>query len=146
MNVDELDRNVTFIEDHPEQHNQRMWTCGTGACLAGHIALNNDYEVVHSPATHTVINGLVRDQQGDLHEVASLARTLLDATRAEADLLFAGGNTAETLRLMTKDAQNGEDITKRWGLGWVTFVDEGGWTHLQQAQPIGAGMQSFWMK
>lgn len=43
-NMIELDRAVTFIQDHPEKHKQKSWTCDTGACLAGWGALLNGYE------------------------------------------------------------------------------------------------------
>lgn len=119
MDTNELDRNVTFIEDHPEQHNQAVWTCETGACLAGHIVLNNGY-LPHLD-TDSKYGAVVEDAHGKKAMVSRTARRLIDATLDESDLLFAGGNTAQTLREMTKDAQNGEDITQLWHL--ITRID-----------------------
>ena len=115
MNVDELDRNVTYVEDNPEQHDQTVWTCETGGCLAGHIALNNGYTLARY-VEGKVVNGMVRDSAGAMHDVATVAQKILGATDDQVHLLFAAGNSVETLRLLTKDLQNGEDITERWGL------------------------------
>ena len=122
MNVDVLDEAVTFIEDHPEKHNQAVWTCSTGACLAGHITLLNGYQVATEDCGEFmggeyVLNGVVLDPRTNLRrEVSATAQNLLDATSDETNLLFAAGNTAEDLRLMAKDVANDEDITKLWKL------------------------------
>lgn len=42
-NLEALNRAVTQIVDHPETHQQDVWTCATGACLAGHGVLMNGY-------------------------------------------------------------------------------------------------------
>ncbi len=34
-----LRRVLTFIQDNPDQHNQREWICGSAACLAGWAVL-----------------------------------------------------------------------------------------------------------
>ena len=44
INIDVLQDNMQYILDHPEEHTQSTWTCSTGACLAGHIALRNGWK------------------------------------------------------------------------------------------------------
>lgn len=112
MNIDELDRNVTFIEDHPELHNQAVWTCGTGACLAGHIVLNNGYTLYLRDGDD--LGARVLNPQGEAVIVSREARRILGASREETNLLFYSTNTVKTLREMTKDLQNGEEITQNW--------------------------------
>jgi hypothetical protein len=42
-NMDQIDHALTFVTDHPEQHIQAEWICGTGGCLAGWGAMLNGY-------------------------------------------------------------------------------------------------------
>jgi hypothetical protein len=38
-NVDLLRRTLAYIEEHPQEWNQRAWRCGTTACFAGHAVI-----------------------------------------------------------------------------------------------------------
>lgn len=48
VNMLELEKVMTFIQDHPEKHDQRVWIteCGTAACMAGWAAVLNGWEMV----------------------------------------------------------------------------------------------------
>lgn len=119
-NLAELDRVITYLEDHPEEHQQDQWVCGTGACLAGTAALLNDYrrltyrEEVEIKQQGIDPSGLVKDRLGFDTWVPMAAERVLGLTCDEAFLLFMGGNDIATLREMYKDMANGESITRTW--------------------------------
>lgn len=113
INITELDRIVTFIEDHPEQHCQDVWICETGACLAGHVALQNGYRVVSDGFKGRRVECL---DTGEHKWVSDVAVEILGLTEEESILLFAGHNTIENLRMMTKDIANGENLRETWDL------------------------------
>src|SRR5919112_588635 len=50
-----LDEAISWIEAHPEEHDQRYWLartrCGTTACLAGVLALRDGWVPVWGPTT-----------------------------------------------------------------------------------------------
>lgn len=120
-NMKVLTEALTFISDNPDKHKQHVWTCGTGACLAGWVTLLNGYENSLIPAvdwfgdsmTTEVENGVVKDKRGHRHFVSSLAEELLDIDPRDATILFNEDNTIEDLKLMAKDLENGEDLS-RW--------------------------------
>lgn len=35
LNIDLLDKTMNYITEHPEQHDQGVWRCGTSRCFAG---------------------------------------------------------------------------------------------------------------
>lgn len=35
LNIDLLDKTMNYIIEHPEEHDQGMWRCGTSRCFAG---------------------------------------------------------------------------------------------------------------
>lgn len=120
-NVAEMERVITHITDHPEQHKQASWTCNTGACMAGHAALLNGYEVMQDK-NGDVVNGAVRHPdtkyavEGDYDTVRSVAMEIFDIYSEDADLLFCGSNTRDTLALMVKDIANGDQLEDHWQL------------------------------
>ena len=125
-NIAELERVLTFLEDHPEKHDQEHWFCGTGACLFGHAALLNGYE--RAPYSHSPLPfgaGLsdvalyapgVPRRWPYRDDVFNVGRKIFDLTAAEAQLLSAAANTRAEIGLMIKDLANGEDITERWAI------------------------------
>lgn len=35
LNIDLLDKTMNYINEHPDEHDQSMWRCGTSRCFAG---------------------------------------------------------------------------------------------------------------
>ena len=113
VNIAALEKVITFIEDHPEKHVQSRWTCETGACMAGWGALLHGYSVLPGFRKIVVPPGKEHDLEAAI-SVRQAAQEVFDIDYLTAHLLFLGGNSAETLRLMVKDLANGEDIAKNW--------------------------------
>lgn len=115
-NIPALERTLTHITDHPDQLQQGMWTCNTGACFAGWGALLNGYEAVKF--AREVVNGEVRkvgaSSLDGTEDVRTVAMNIYDIGSNDADLLFCGSNTRDNLALMVKDLANGENLDKRW--------------------------------
>jgi hypothetical protein len=111
-NVELLERVMTYIEDHPDEHKQAFWftmgSCGTAACFAGHAALLSGYQ----PAGNSA-DGWRRDCQlpGERPKPTSfVARELLGLTEEEGRTLFADWITRPMLKLMVKDLCNGDPL------------------------------------
>ena len=127
-NIEKLTTAVTYIKDHPEKHVQGSWTCETGACLAGHVALQEGWSVTHTQweqedgSIHVgVMNGWMQ-KSGRSKDARAIAIEALEIDENTAQMLFHGSNTAENLELMAKDLANGEDLHEVWshnGLQWV---------------------------
>lgn len=106
-NVELLERVMTWIDDHPEQHNQAEWAksgldCGTAACFAGWSAiLAFGLGVVHH-------GGFDLPAPYDLGCMSRSAGALLGLTEDECDTLFDATNSRDVLRLMVKDLVNGD--------------------------------------
>jgi len=126
-NIDVLEEALSFITDHPEQHQQAYWNCESGACFAGHIALLNGYRPAYSVISETVIDGLVLGPDETSYRTPHLAASLAGLTDVESELLFVAGNTRDEIALMIKDMRNGEDITKTWEA--TRFHDDTGWRY-----------------
>jgi len=106
-NVAELDRVVTFIEDHPEQHNQSLWIrpdprdnasepwhCGTVGCLAGWTVLLNGWALV--PDDDELV------QRGNREEsVENVAEEILGLNHNQSYVLFHQAQNVDELRLLT---------------------------------------------
>jgi hypothetical protein len=112
-NIPLLEQVMAFIKDHPEKHDQGTWIndCGTAACFAGWTVLLTGWQQ-SSVDTDEVW------KDGSRRFVGSVAREELDLTDADADLMFAGQNTVETLELMGKDLVNEGRLFPRWRFGW----------------------------
>lgn len=110
-NIAELERVLTFITDHPEQHKQGSWTCNTGACLAGHAALLNGYRKFYENGK--AINGeLIKDHRH--YDVEAEAIKVLGLRQTDAVILFSGTNTRDSIAAMIKDLANGEPLGRWW--------------------------------
>jgi hypothetical protein len=120
VNIPELERVIAFLEDHPDQHDQKHWLneCGTAGCLAGWTAMLNGYRAISHDTfgwagwTATVIADDDPDDPGN--DVKVVAMKLLGLTEEDADVLFAPLNTRENMKLMSKDLANDEDLTQLW--------------------------------
>ena len=75
------------IINHPEEHDQGVWICGTRACLAGHIALQAGAH--GGPGTLRSDVGYITMVDGELVSVKEFAQQRAGLTRAEAQHLFS---------------------------------------------------------
>lgn len=94
-NVELLQQTMQHITDHPEQHYQGRWICGTAACYAGRAAL---------------LSGVTIDEICETPDMWELGANLLGLTTFEARNLFDPDNTRSMLELMVKDLVNGDDL------------------------------------
>lgn len=111
-NIQELERILTYITDHPEEHVQSRWTCGTGACFAGHTALLNGYQAL--TVGIDFLGSMVVDDRGWGHRVRDVALKILDVDETTSEVLFDGNNTREMIAEMVKDIANGEHLKDLW--------------------------------
>lgn len=112
-NIAELERVLTFITDHPEQHKQGSWTCATGACFAGHAALLNGYQKYFLDGV--AVNGeVIKDHRH--YDVEYEAIKILGLRQTDAVILFSGSNTRDSIAEMIKDLANGEPLGRWWSL------------------------------
>jgi len=105
-NVPLLQKALDYIETHPEEWEQSCWiedsplACGTVACLAGHIALIDGWEV-HTDA-YGIIRGMVRGDEW-VSSVSEAAAASLGATSdygqvyARGESLWGASNTRKDL-------------------------------------------------
>jgi hypothetical protein len=108
-NVQLLEKTMQHIKDHPEDHMQSMWVCGTSACFAGWASILNG--MTFEGVEHLSYRIPVRDESGACHSLVYLhAQKVLGLTRDEATILFGGCNSIPMLELMVKDLVNGEDL------------------------------------
>jgi hypothetical protein len=95
---------LTFLEAHPDRHDQSVWlsrdTCGTVACLAGWTCLRNGYvEAVMNDEERQMIIGVYADSDPEKVVVpaSAAARDLLELDDDEGDELFSGDNSLQDL-------------------------------------------------
>lgn len=122
-----LEATMSYIEQHPEEHDQNEWTnaCGTAFCFAGHAAILSgverpvnlrgerwgitfDLESVPDPRMN--IPGVVH--------VETYATRVLGLTGEQANALFDPDNTREELRAMVDKLKVDPDHTLE-GVGYV---------------------------
>ncbi len=138
-NVELLESTMQYIKDHPEGHDQTVWTCETGACFAGHAVLRNGYRAstrIDMWGNRIPVNGVVIDDKGEHRPVDRTAQRLLGLSDEDADIMFSAYNTADQLELMVKDLANGEELHGNW----VREVE-----YYHQADGEMAG-RSFWVR
>ena len=148
INLDVLDDAITFIKDHPEQHQQAHWTCDTGACVAGWVALLNGYktkkqfiEDEDGNRKLVTVNGSVYREGHPKHTVSAsaIARELLGVTETpdliSTNILFHGTNTIEDIEMMAKDLANGiENLGTVWS---EKYIEEDGhctWRNIREEE------------
>lgn len=96
---------MTYIEEHPEEHDQAIWICGTVACFAGHAVLL-DGGVPASEGDGALVEARDDDPPASVHQwrigpvipVRSRAIRILGLTGDQATALFHGDNTLDDLR------------------------------------------------
>lgn len=108
MNVEPLDAAIAWIEKNPEQHDQSIWFCTTGMCVAGvicHLDPNTRIPPVRANYNAGFLVLVTDDLNKEyLVEVSERAAQILDVDEEylndglHAGLryipgLFAGGNT-----------------------------------------------------
>jgi hypothetical protein len=142
-NIDVLDQALTFISDHPEQHKQDKWVCGTGGCLAGWGAMLNGWaqikndrirvipienkaaaeaarvELSKFPLMDPEWSDASREYRNTLNALGArsvkiVAMEIFGIDSATANILFGGTNTIDKLKLMGKDIANGVDLNESW--------------------------------
>lgn len=111
-NIEALEGTMQYILDHPEEHNQSMWTCGTAMCFAGHATHLYGPEMGWECGRILLrVNGCEEWSKGDsVADTPRLARQVLGLTQAESDMLFEANNTRAQLQLMVKDLVNGDEL------------------------------------
>lgn len=83
VNVALLRQTMDYIEAHPEEWDQRVWSCGTTACFAGWAVKLSGID----------IDAAVCDMGGGVTaSVGIVAQELLGITDKAADALFSGCN------------------------------------------------------
>jgi hypothetical protein len=123
-NLDLLDQAIARIEAEPDRWNQSVWRCGTGCCLAGHVALiagarwASDDPAASDEDYESVLPG----EGGAATHVATCARSALrmpsewlsDLLDNAGDYreLFAGGNTLDDIKAMAADLHAAQDAAK----------------------------------
>lgn len=99
-NTELLQQVMQYIDDHPEQHDQKIWyikskSCGTSGCFAGWACALSGQSV------------------RNFHRIEAIATAALDLHPYEAGKLFHSKNTRDMLRLMVKDLINGDQLLDR---------------------------------
>lgn len=119
VNVEELEENMKWVEEHPEQHQQGVWlrrlvglegeVCGTAYCFAGAYVHRKGYKAIYGSslvhgevAHHVEILGIGQVDIGDFVEKK------LGLTRAQADILFDATNTLADLREIVDLIKDGD--------------------------------------
>lgn len=126
VDVPRLRKEIEFIKNHPEQHNQGVWvaSCGTYGCLAGNTAIHAGYKHYQNsqgygtgiyPSSFFIVPvkdieelGLsdvpvaMTDAKDTSKTVATihakeLAQALLDLDLYEADKIFHENNTVQDI-------------------------------------------------
>lgn len=92
-NIARLDAAIGYIEEHPEEHDQRWWffkdpnNCGTTRCLAGTVAMQDGWKPLYGTMLGETVAGTVQ-KNGHAEDVYDVAMTLLNLDEVDADKLF----------------------------------------------------------
>lgn len=111
-NIDKLHEALDYITAHPEEHVQEKWTCNTGACFAGHVALLNGYRVDLDWCGNVIDGQVMKDDKSFFVDIVAI--DILDIDPRTGDVLFNSHNTRDSLASMIADIEAGEDITLLW--------------------------------
>lgn len=101
INMDLAYRTLDHIAEHPEEHNQSTWRCGTTACYAGHAAILAGAQWCDPRDGYPI--SCVHTPDGVIEHVRFFAQQELQLTDGQADRLFHGSNTLEKLREIVDD-------------------------------------------
>lgn len=86
VNVGEMDRVVTFLEDNPQLHHQNNWMCHTTACVAGWTYLLNSN--INTAEQLSVVADDFTGTYTETDIISNTARRILGLTDGEAYALF----------------------------------------------------------
>lgn len=104
----ELVKALNHIELHPEEWDQSRWFCGTKACLAGHICIQNGWAPIQPDGldwdSPRVTNG------NRIDYVMPRAQILARLSDSEADYLFHSTRTMHDLRAAVHNIDNDRAI------------------------------------
>lgn len=101
LNVERLRGTLQRIEDNPSEWNQSTWRCGTQMCFAGHACNEAGAEWDEDFVVSTRVRN-EQEGQAEWQPIPDRAREVLGLTDQEANVMFAGGNTIDDLRLMVE--------------------------------------------
>lgn len=101
LNVEHLRGTLQRIEDNPSEWNQATWRCGTQMCFAGHACNEAGAEWDEDFVVSTRVRN-EQEGQSEWQPIPDRAREVLGLTDQEANVMFAGGNTIDDLRLMVE--------------------------------------------
>lgn len=110
LNVELLNKTMTYIKDHPESWDQAYWIinnyCGTVGCFAGWACMLSgaDIKIPQKNAYYGTIqvNGTTRNVQ-------DFAREVLGLDSAKSGALFCSDNSMEDLERMVKHLNDHPD-------------------------------------
>jgi hypothetical protein len=110
VNEDLLRRVLTYITEHPDEHDQAVWAarrdCGTACCVAGHVVVMSGYELDWSFDDEVTCDVVGLDDT-----IGTLAARLLNLTGADdadtASFLFAALNTLDDLWRIAAELTDG---------------------------------------
>jgi hypothetical protein len=113
VNVELLERTLTYIRDHPEEWDQGHWICNTTACFAGHAILLDGVEITNRLPSNW---GMYSTRSGEI-DVSVSAEQRLGLTRQQANTLFWCKNRLDDLERIAKDIINEaqDERVASWG-------------------------------
>lgn len=107
-NVDLLRRTLAYIEEHPGEHDQTRWRCGTRACFAGTAAmLDGGIWARGVPCMSARSDDPPDHVVAHVIHVAHRARRILGLTEDQARDLFCGANDLDDLRDVVAELTGG---------------------------------------
>lgn len=109
MSIADLRNALDDIAAHPEDHNQRVWICGTTACLAGRIVLRAGWK----PFTDAMdedgaVSRVVKGDEIDF--VPDVATRIIGLRAQEGAVLWNARNTLDDLQEHTFRLQADQSI------------------------------------
>jgi hypothetical protein len=107
---------IDFIEEHPEEWNQKEWAkrtkgCGTACCVAGWAVVRAGYKLDWKHRNSNPYLGRTNcayDNDGQSVAISTLAEKILGLTCHQATRLFDPKNDLEQIKQITKEIANGE--------------------------------------
>lgn len=98
-----LEKTLQYIVDHPEEHNQAHWVCGTAMCFAGHAVVLAGHQL------HRLSDGTLTGNTVDGNHVSTIARDELGLTYMQSETLFHSKNSVHDIKEIVNDLLNQGD-------------------------------------
>jgi len=112
---DNLVAAMANIAMHPETHQQAAWRCGTGMCIAGHVAeVANEVEWMTMKDSNLESYSMEMVEvkaTGEVVHVSHWAQNHLGLSGEAREILFHGNRTRDELEGLVNAYKNGEEIT-----------------------------------